>query len=183
MTDGERTEILQRMIDGFARDVPALQGAIADGRTPELARRSLAAALVYVVDRFDLVPDHLEGVGLADDAAVLRLAAKHAVSYGADDPGLRRLAGEAADLGDLFGELVGPLEDYLNRLQWTAADGRTPADVLADPESRVKLWQELTRRVEGYRAHKVVPAGGDPAKALRVLRSLLKARLEKAGFA
>jgi uncharacterized membrane protein YkvA (DUF1232 family) len=182
MTDAERIAVLQRMVDSFKTDVISVQAAVADGRTPELARRSLAAALVYVVDRFDLIPDHLEGVGLSDDAAVLRLAAKHAVSYGADDPGLRKLAGEAYDLGDLFGPLVGPLEDYLNKLQWQAADGKTPADVIADPPLRMKLWQELSRQLEKYRPQRIVVDEGDPGKALRVLRSLLRARLEKAGF-
>jgi uncharacterized membrane protein YkvA (DUF1232 family) len=182
MTDAERITVLQGMMDTFTADVVALQVAVADGRTPDLARRALAAALVYVVNRFDLVPDHLEGVGLADDAAVLRLAAKNAVSYGADDPELRRIAGEASDLHDVFGELVGPLEDYLNKLQWQATDGKTPADVIADPTSRVALWQELSRRIDTYKPQRVVAEGGDPAKQMKVLASLLRSRLDKAGF-
>lgn len=182
MTDAERITALQGMMDTFSTDVITLQVAVADGRTPDLARRALAAALVYFVNRFDLVPDHLEGVGLADDAAVLRLAAKNAVSYGADDPDLRRLAGEASDLHDVYGDLVGPLEDYLNKLQWQATDGKTPADVIADPGTRVKLWQELSQRIGAYKPQKVLAEGGDPAKQMKVLTSLLRSRLEKAGF-
>jgi hypothetical protein len=114
---------------------------------------------------------------------VVRLAAKHAVSYGADDPGLRRLALEAYDLDDVYDDLVGPLEDYLNKLQWTAAEGKTPADVIADPATRMKLWQELSRQLEQHRPQRIATDEADPGKALRVLKSLLRARLEKAGFA
>ena len=139
MTDVDTVARLQHMVDGFSADVEAVQVGLADARTPEGGRRALGAALIYVVDRFDLMPDHIPGLGVADDAAVLRLAAKIAVSYGADDAGLRRLAGEAAHLSAVFDDLLGPLEDYLNRLQWHAAPGKTPADVIDDPETRVQL--------------------------------------------
>ncbi len=186
-SDEELVERLQRMVDHFSADVEAVQVGLADGRTPEQARRALTAALLYVVERFDLVPDHIAGLGTTDDAAVLRLAAKTAVSYGADDPEMRRLAGEAADLSDIFGELMGPLEDYLNRLQWgsaqtSASEDKTPADVLADPDSRVRLWRDLGLKLASYRPRPLVGPHGDASNVLRVLRRLVKARLEKAGL-
>src|SRR5437762_1093364 len=111
MTDAEVVAALQQMIDSLSRDVIRIQEAVADSRTPEGARRPLATALAYVLERFDLIPDHLDGIGVIDDASVIRLCAKHAVSYGANDPDLRRLAGEAAKLTDLFDDLLAPLEE------------------------------------------------------------------------
>jgi uncharacterized membrane protein YkvA (DUF1232 family) len=181
MTDAERVEVLQRMIDRFVDDVTAMQAASADTRVPEGARRALAAALVYVVDRFDLVPDHIDGLGAADDAAVIRLAAKNAVSYGANDAGVRRLAAEAADLTEIWTDLLLPLEDYLNRLQWQAADGKTPAEIIGDAESRVKLWRELGQRLKSYKTAPLVGTR-DATEVLKTLRKLVRARLQKIGL-
>ena len=182
MTDAERLQLLQGMVDRFAEDVASVQNGIADARTPEIARRSLGAALIYVIERMDLIPDHIEGLGVADDAAVVRLAAKTAVSYGADDPGLRRLAGEAADVAEILDDLIGPLEDYLNKLEWQAAKGKTPADVIADPDSRMQLWRELAQRIKSYKTHSLTETHGDEANVIKVLRRLIRARLASAGF-
>jgi len=182
MSESETVARLQRMVDDFGADVEAVQVGLADARTPEGGRRALGAALIYVVDRFDLVPDHVPGLGVADDAAVLRLAAKIAVSYGADDAGLRRLAGEAAHLSEVFADLLGPLEEYLNQLQWHAAPGKTPADVIADPETRVQLWRDLGIKLRDYKpAPLVSEMHGDAPAVLRILRRLVRARLQKAG--
>jgi uncharacterized membrane protein YkvA (DUF1232 family) len=183
MTETETVARLQRMVDSLAGDIEGLQVALADARTPDAARRVLGAALIYVVDRFDLVPDHIAGIGLADDATVLRLAAKVAVSYGADDAALRRLASEAADLAAAWGDLLGPLEDYLNQLQWHAAPGKTPAEVIADPEMRVQLWRDLGARARDHRPQPLAGGQhGDAANVLGLLRRLVRARLQKAGL-
>src|SRR5512137_2715195 len=126
--------ILQHMVDGFAADVQAVQVALIDGSTPEPGRRVLAGALRYVVERFDLYPDHLKGLGIVDDAAIIRLAAKQAVSYGCEQPDTRRLASEAGDLVVVFGDLLASLEEYVARLPWQVLQGKTAIEVLEDNE-------------------------------------------------
>lgn len=182
MSHAQVLEAVQRMVDSFAADVEALQAAVADGRTPDMARRALAAALTYVLERFDLIPDHLEGLGRIDDAAVLRLCAKHAVSYGADDAALRRLAGESADLSDLFDDLLGPLEEHVNRLTFAKVQGKTPADLLVDPESRMQLWRDLAQRLKDYRSVPLVAVHGDAESVVKLVRRMVRARLKKAGL-
>jgi uncharacterized membrane protein YkvA (DUF1232 family) len=64
------------------RSVPAevvrraltLYALLADSGTPAWVRALVAAALVYLVNPLDLLPDAIPGVGLADDMAVLALA-------------------------------------------------------------------------------------------------------------
>jgi uncharacterized membrane protein YkvA (DUF1232 family) len=175
-------DILRRMVEGFPADVEAIQAGVIDGRTPPAARAVLAAALVYVVEPIDLTPDHLEGLGLIDDAAILRLAARLAVGHGAAEPELRRLAGEAYELPAVFDDLVGPLQAHLEGLQAQPRRGRTPEQVISDQESRMELWQELARRREGYRPHALVAQAMDPAELVKTLRKLVRARLAKAGL-
>src|SRR5262245_55491593 len=104
------------MVEGFSADVEAVQVGVIDERTPEAARRVLAAALTYIADPADLMPDSYKGAGIMDDAAIIRLAARSAVGLGAEDEAIRRLAGEADDLAYVFGGLVVELEQYLELL-------------------------------------------------------------------
>jgi uncharacterized membrane protein YkvA (DUF1232 family) len=179
---GELVLMLQSMVDTFAADVTAVQSALALAATPEPARRVLAAALVYMLERFDLVPDHLDGIGVVDDAAVLRLAARHAVSYGADDPDLRRLASQAASLRDVFGDMSAPLDEYVSRLSGRESRGKTPAEIVSDGEARMALWRELSSRLAVYEVQPLLAEGTSPASVLDALRKMMAPRLRRAGL-
>lgn len=174
--------ILARMVDGFSADVEAVQAGVIDGRTPAPARTVLAAALVYVADPVDLMPDHLEGMGLIDDAAMLRIAARAAARAGAADPALRRLALEAEELILVFGDLVDLLEAHLTGRTGPDARGRTPDHIINDSEGRVELWNALNKRREGFSKHALVVQAMDPADVIRTLQPLVRARLAKAGL-
>lgn len=170
------------MVDGFSADVEAVQSGVVDGRTPEKARQILAAALTYVVEPVDLMPDHFEGLGLIDDAAMLRLAARAAIIAGSSDPGLNRLAREAGDLAHVFGDLVGPLAAYLDSLQLPNAAGKTPTDIIADSDGRMELWKELGKRRETSRSHALVATAMDAGELVKTLRTLVRGRLAKKGL-
>jgi uncharacterized membrane protein YkvA (DUF1232 family) len=175
-------EVVRRMVEAFPADVETIQAGVTDGRTPEAARLVLAAALTYVGEPIDLVPDSLEGIGLIDDAAILRLAARSAVTFGATDQALHRLASEADDLAYVFGEVVFQLETFLQAIQRGDASGRTPLDVIADPDSRMALWRELTRRRESSRSHALIASAMDAGELARTARTLIRGRLAKAGI-
>jgi uncharacterized membrane protein YkvA (DUF1232 family) len=168
------------MVEGFPTDVEAIQAGVIDGRTPAPARALLAAALVYVVEPVDLTPDHLEGLGLLDDAAMLRLAARGAVAHGAVEPGLVRLAGEAGALDLVFGGLVGALDAHLAGMQRADAHGRTPEQVIADQDSRMELWRQLSARRDDYRRHALVTLAMEPGELVKTLQTLVRARLARA---
>jgi uncharacterized membrane protein YkvA (DUF1232 family) len=71
---GGAIALLQRLVDGFGLDVGRLRAALDDAQTPPGSRRTLVGALNYVLDALDIFPDHYQGLGLVDDALVLRLA-------------------------------------------------------------------------------------------------------------
>ena len=174
--------LIKRMVEGFSADVEAIQAGVIDGRTPAQARTILAAALVYVVEPIDLTPDHLEGLGLIDDAAMLRLAARTAVAHGAPDEGLKRLGLEAAELSLIFGDLVDSLFAYLERLTGPDRNGKTPDQIIVDPESRMALWRDLNRRREGFKTHSLVATAMNPAELVKTMRTLVRGRLARSGI-
>jgi uncharacterized membrane protein YkvA (DUF1232 family) len=171
-------DVVRRMVDGFSADVEAVQVGVIDGRTPDAARRVLAAGLSYLAEAGDLISDDLAGIGIMDDAAILRLAARDAVAAGATDDALRRLAAEADDLGYIFGDLVVKLEELLTLLQKPDANGRTPIDTIADPERRMELWRQIneSRAVAGAHAQAVLNV--DAAELARTMRTAIRRRLE-----
>ncbi len=171
-------DLVHNMVNGFSGDVEALQVGVVDGRTPEAARRVLAAGLAYLAESGDLISDDVAGIGIMDDAAVLRLAARRAVEFGAADEALRRLAFEADDLAIIFGDLVVKLEEVLAFLERPNAQGRTPIDVIADPDGRMELWRQLneTRAVAGAPAHAAL--ADDPSEFVRTMRNAIRRRLD-----
>lgn len=58
----------------FSEDVIAAWYCATDPSTPVKAKATVAAALVYFVVPFDMVPDFLAAVGFTDDLAVLTAA-------------------------------------------------------------------------------------------------------------
>ena len=180
--DAAAADLLRRMVEGFSSDIEAVQLGVVDGRTPDAARAILAAALRYVVLDVDLVPDHLEGVGLIDDAAMLRLGAAKAIAGGASDPAVARLAAEAGELGLVFGELVAPLGAFLDGLLSPDAEGRTPTDVIAEPKSRIELWRALAAKRDSSRKHALVASVLDTGNLVKTLRTIVRARLVKLGL-
>jgi len=178
--DAQTLAILQRYLERLPEDVNALLVAVADARTPEAARRSLVGGLNYVLERFDLFPDHIKGLGLLDDASILRISARHAVSSGCDDPGVRRIAAEEVELDTIFGELAGPLEEYVSRLPWVTVRGRTAAEIVTDQEKRATFWKELNYELRTLKPEPVDASRGVPA-LLKELRKMVRAGLMKAG--
>jgi uncharacterized membrane protein YkvA (DUF1232 family) len=172
------SQIVSRMVEGFAADVGVVQVGVVDGRTPEAARRVLAAGLAYMAEPSDLISDDLAGIGIMDDAAILRLAARDAIAAGAIDEGLRRLGGEAEDLAYVFGDLVIKLEELLAFLPRPDANGRTPVDVIGDPDLRVALWRQISETLSVSGAHAKAIEDIDSSQFVRTMRSAMRRKLE-----
>src|SRR5688572_22262988 len=99
MTQAEDSlAVLERFVNGYTDAVAVAMDALTDEQTPEAARRVLAGTLNYVLDLLDIFPDHYQGLGVADDAMLLRLGAKKAVAAGATQAGLKDLAAETSDI-------------------------------------------------------------------------------------
>lgn len=81
-----RSPVLRRLVRGpladLAEDVTTLIAMVRDYASgeyrdvPEKTILTATAALIYILNPFDLIPDLVPGLGLVDDAAVLTMVVK-----------------------------------------------------------------------------------------------------------
>lgn len=173
---------LQGFIDSVKEDAQTIHATIDQTGVPAGARRVLVGALNYGLDLLDIFPDHYEGLGLADDAAVLRLAARYAVQEGAADPSLRRLAAQASDVDQLFGELAAPLDRFVAQLPDRAVRGRTADQILGSKDLRVSFDAEVKRAIAQLKPAPIKIGIGGPEAAVKELVKMTQSSLKKAGL-
>ena len=177
----ESLTVLTRFVDGYLDAVNTAMDALTDEKTPEPARRVLATALNYVLDLLDIFPDHYQGLGVADDAMLLRLAARQAVTAGAAQGALRELAKEAADVEMVLGDLAAPLEKYLDQLAGRTVRGRTVSQILSDKVVFGSFANDVQRQVAGYKA-KPIDATLSADYHVGELKRMVRSALKKAGL-
>lgn len=182
MGDDATLETLQKLVDGFSLDVGRVRAALADDKTEVAAQKLLIGALSYVVDTWDMFPDHYRGVGLADDALVLRVASSLALQAGASHRGLQHLAGEMPAVRTLLGELAEPLERFCAALPERKFGNRTVATILADADVRAVFEGDLTRLGKKSTPVKITPPPAGAPPLVNELRKMMKSALSKEGF-
>ena len=182
MTPDEIIATLQRFVDQYPTDIAAAEAALSDDSTPIAARRPLVAALNYVLDLLDIFPDHYKGLGVADDAIVLRLGARRAVAAGATHKGAQRLAGEAEAVDVIFGELAVPFDAYVKKLEGREVRGRTVDKILADADVFAVFRADLSRQIKSHKPQQIDLAQGGAERAVAELRSMARHALKKDGL-
>jgi uncharacterized membrane protein YkvA (DUF1232 family) len=171
---------LQAYVDRFAADAHLLQVVLAQPDVPETARLALIGALNYVLDVVDIFPDNYPGLGMADDAMVIRLAAAQAIGHGAQHEGLARLAEEAAGVRTLLGDLAEPLDRFVTALPDRSVRGRNASRILADPDRHAIFEAEVSRELAAYLPSQIEISRG-AASLLRELDRMMREALIKAG--
>jgi uncharacterized membrane protein YkvA (DUF1232 family) len=177
----ESLAVITRFVDGYLDAVNTTMDALTDEKTPEPARRVLASALNYVLDLLDIFPDQYQGLGVADDAILLRLAARQAVTAGATQGSLRELAREADQVEAVLGELAAPLEKYLDLVADRAVRGRTVPQILSDKVVFGSFANDVQRQVASYKA-KPIDETLSADYHLGELKRMVKHELKKAGL-
>jgi uncharacterized membrane protein YkvA (DUF1232 family) len=181
LTADDKLFILQRFVNKFAEDLTTVRAIVADPSTPEAAQRVLIGALNYALDKLDIFPDHHKGIGLADDAIVLRLAARLAWAAGATSPALEPLALDANNVTALFEDLAAPLEKLVSTLPDREVRGRTAAKIIGHKDTRVGFDADIAREVK-----KITPqsigTGADGARQVGELHKMVRAALQRAGL-
>jgi uncharacterized membrane protein YkvA (DUF1232 family) len=177
----EQLQILQRFVGGYVEAVSVTLDALTDERTPPRAQRVLASVLNYALDLLDIFPDHYQGLGVADDAILLRLGARQAVVAGAPQSSLRELAGESRDVEQVLGELTAPLEKYLERLAERVVRGRDVDKILSDKVVLESFIKDVRRELSLYKPQ---PIDSSLSADYHVgeLRLMVKSALKKAGL-
>lgn len=177
----EVIDLFNTWIDTLADDAGSLRAAAMADETPQDAKRLLVGGLSYLLRKIDIVPDYLTGVGVVDDAVILRTAAKLAVDAGLgslEDGAATRLTELAKSLdamGDYLGDLQDKLVAFTEALPGETVRGRTADTVLDDESARQQFLRELKDELDGYEPKHIE----DAERAARELLSFFKAKLNK----
>jgi uncharacterized membrane protein YkvA (DUF1232 family) len=181
MSQDTTLETLQKLVDGFSLDVGRVRAALAEETTEGAVRPLLVGALCYVLDTWDMFPDHHRGMGLADDALVLRVVAHLAVQAGGSHRGLQHLAADMPLVHTLLGELVAPLEKFCAALPGRRFGNTTVDAILADADVRAVFEADLTRLGRKSQPVTISPPPTGAETLLSELRKMMKSALAKAG--
>ncbi|MDY0002152.1 MAG: DUF1232 domain-containing protein [Polyangia bacterium] len=177
----ELVDLFNEWISSLAEDAKTMRAALEAKETPKEAKRFLTGGLSYLMRKIDIVPDYLTGVGLVDDAAVLRIAAGLAASSGLGDLDVE-ISGKVEALGSstkhletYLGELFGKLEEFVKKMPDEVVRARTADKILDDKEAYQQFLRELGDEIDSYAPQTIT----EPDRALRELKSFFKAKLDK----
>ena len=168
-------------INTLADDTATLRAAVEAEGTPRDAKRVLVGGLSYLLRKIDIVPDYLTGVGVVDDAAVLRVAAKlaHEAGLGELDfevaSKIEGLAGGVGTLEGYLGDLQEKLVAFVQALPDEAVRGRNADKILDDKEAYMQFLRELNDEIDSYQPTAI----DDAERAAREIKSFFKAKLDK----
>jgi uncharacterized membrane protein YkvA (DUF1232 family) len=180
LTAEDKLSVLQRFVDSFPKDLLAVRAAVADSKTPEAAQRFLIGGLNYALDMLDIFPDNTKGLGIADDAMVLRLACKLAKNAGASDPAVDTLALDANNVTALFEDLAGPLEKLVAQFPEREVRGRTASKIIGHKDTRVMFDADVGREAKRITPAPVATKDGAERTVVE-LRKMLEHALKRAG--
>lgn len=173
----ECLDVFPEWLKNLGTDAVDLAEAVGNPQAPVAIRRYAAGGLNYLFKSLDLIPDGIEDLGYLDDAFVIRVAAKLAVSETEDAaekaPKVARLAKDTRLISALLGDDYGRLEEYVKRLRGGAARGRTVDEIL-DDES---IQKDFLNEVSGWATSYECPAFTRDEKNLVKLKSFLSAKL------
>jgi uncharacterized membrane protein YkvA (DUF1232 family) len=150
LTPEDKLLVLQRFVNNFQQDLLAVHAALGHAGTPDAAKRFLIGGLNYGMDMLDMYPDHNKGIGIADDAIVLRLASKLARAAGATDPGVDTLATDANLVLAMFENLAGPLEKMVAGFPDREVRGRTADKILSHKDTRIMFDADIGREAKRH---------------------------------
>jgi uncharacterized membrane protein YkvA (DUF1232 family) len=181
--EDETLESLQTLVNDFALDVGRVRAALADDATSDDAKALLVGALNYVLDTWDMFPDHYPVLGLVDDALVLRVSAHLAQQKGASHRGVLKLAGDMEVARELLGDLAEPFERLCATFPARKVRGRTAATILADADVRASFDADLTRLGKKDQPAQIEAPTQGSAALVSELRKMVKSALGRASIA
>lgn len=170
----KESEFLQNFRSWLTRlpkDAELIGASLTDEGLSRETRLALASGLNYLFKSLDLIDDGIVGLGFLDDAFVLRLVVAR-LQQGAPEA-LSDLQKEAELVYEFLGALSPRFDRYIDSLAETRARGRTPAEIVDDPDSTREFVQEVRSFAQRYEC----PELPGESTAIVKLRSFLGAKL------
>ena len=148
-------DVFKGWAETIRSDIEPFKALIESKAAAVPAKRLAGAALLYLVSRMDLVPDWNEGIGVIDDAMVLRVCARLAQGYelGAlatsAQIGIDRMANEADHVTEfLGGASYAKLTAHCAKLADQTVRGRTTTQLYEDESARKAVYVEIENELE-----------------------------------
>jgi uncharacterized membrane protein YkvA (DUF1232 family) len=176
-----QVEAIRGWLSTYREDVARLrQVMLSDAPSPR-ARWVLAGVLSYQLRKMDVAPDWVPEIGLVDDAMVLRTGAavfraNNALALPPDqEQVIERLHGQNQTVQAILGEHYEALFEKVRGLIERRIHGRTPEEILGDPQRQASFLKELDGFLERYQ----MPQIPEPETFHRQLVSYMGAKLEE----
>jgi uncharacterized membrane protein YkvA (DUF1232 family) len=172
LTAEDKVFVLQRFVNSYAQDLLVLHAALGDPGTPAEAQKLLIGALNYGLDQLDMFPDHRGPIGYADDAIVLRIAAKLARAAGAKYAALEPLALDANNVINLFPDLAGPLDKLVATFCHREVRGRSADKILSHNLSRAAFDADIAKEAKKFTPERIATAANAPRAIEELYRAM-----------
>jgi uncharacterized membrane protein YkvA (DUF1232 family) len=179
LTAEDKVFVLQRFVNSYAADLLTLHAALGDPSTPEAAQRTLIGGLNYALDKLDMLADHRGSIGVADDAIVLRIAAKLARAQGAKHASLEPLALDANNVTNLFEDIAPLLEKFVAQFPKREVRGRNADKIMSSNLSRASFDNDVTSEAKKFTPERIATAADAP-RAIAELHKAMKDALSRA---
>ena len=175
-------ELFPKWLGSLGEDLRIFVGALRAPNLSEEAKRYLLGGVNYLFKSLDLIPDGIDDIGYLDDAFVLRLSAKGAVSGDVGElpvslrEQLSALSEACALIEDFLGEGVYKrLQKYTDHLRNGAARGRMVNEMVTHADTLGELLKDAEQFIESYEA----PSFAHDEKNLIKMTAFFEAKLPK----
>jgi uncharacterized membrane protein YkvA (DUF1232 family) len=176
MNDTELLILLDNWVKELAEDAKALRDAMGDPGTSREAKKYIIGGLSYLLRKVDIIPDYMGGIGVLDDASVLRVAADLSMISGVSNASdhFKKLAKENDLVKILLEDHYIPFENYVKRLPVEKIRNRTAETILDEPGSLDQFDREFEDEVRGYTPKPL----GQNERTIREFRSFMKSKIK-----
>ncbi|MBU1536518.1 DUF1232 domain-containing protein [Myxococcota bacterium] len=172
------TELLQAMdlwVKNLAIDATVMRKTIDAEGTCREAKKYIIGGLAYLLRKVDIIPDYMGGIGVLDDASVMRIACKLALDEGVPNASdeFKQLATESELVKLALEEFFVQFENYVKNLPIEKIRNRNAETILDEPGSIDQFDRELEDETRGYRPKPLA----QNTRTLRELKSFIKSKV------
>jgi uncharacterized membrane protein YkvA (DUF1232 family) len=173
------TELLQAMdewVKNLAIDAKVMRATMDSAGVSREAKKYIIGGLSYLLRKVDIIPDYMGGIGVLDDASVMRIACMLALKEGAPSASdeFKKLGQEAELVKVALEGFYDKFEGYVINLPIEKIRNRNADTILDEPGSLDQFDRELEDETRGYRAKPLA----QNTRTLRELKSFIKSKVK-----
>lgn len=175
MTETELLQKLDLWVKNLAEDTQVMRRALDSAAITREAKKFILGGLSYMLRKVDIIPDYLGGIGVLDDAAVMRVSAKLAMDAGVPnaDAAFARLVSDDTLVRELFADMYDTFVNYVRKLPEERIRNRNADHILDEEGCLDQFDRELEDEIRGYTPKPL----GDNERTIREFRSYIKSKV------